>query len=319
MVSRKQITNFMTKFPAFCAFILLITALYIFGVFSPNGIRAVISNNIWSVQILKRYYQSPKSQFHPSTPPETHPHANLLLARYALSKGFVTDALAHLDPLVESADPYVLDTYAEILFLNNQFESACQIWSQLGREQTLEQVLRYAQEENLPDASFYAAQGLYQINPEKFTTNLASAYKAQLQPATATALLQESIQAYPSSNFQATWFRYLGDIFVQSQDYAAAESAFLQGLTIDPSDQKILRNLGLMYRGHTNQPEKALQVFEKMIALNPKEPYAYFLAAQTYESMDQLDHAVDLYQAVLNFDPENAEALTNLNRLSGVE
>lgn len=319
MVSRKLITNLLTRFPFLSAFILFITALFIIGLFLPNGIQAALTNNTWSVQILKHYYQSPESTSHPSMPPDSHTHANLLLARYALSKGAVSDALARLDPLTQSADPYVLDTYAEILFLNEQFESACQIWSQLGREQTLEQVLRYAQEEDLPDASFFAAQGLYQINPEKFTTNLASAYKAQRQPASATALLQESIQAYPSSNFQATWFRYLGDIFVQSQDFAAAESAFLQGLNIDPSDQKLLRNLVLMYRGHTNEPEKALQVFEKIIALNPKEPYAYFLAAQTYESIDQLDQAVDLYQAVLNFDPGNEEARTNLNRLSGLE
>lgn len=293
--------------------ILAILAILLVAFLLPNGLRAALANNLWSLKFLQGY-QDPSSQL--PVPPQTHTHAGLLLARRSLNQVDPDSALAYLLPQVNAADPYALDTYAEVLYLKGELEQACQIWADLGREQTLEQVLRQSQSNQDPQAYFHAARGLYHLNPEKFTPNLAAAYRNLSQNDQALALLNHSIQTYPASKDQSLWYRYLGDTYSQSQQYTEAESAYQQGLTKEPVDTKIYRNLGLLYRGQLNEPAKALECFLQMIELSPKDPYPYILSAQTYEALAQPDQALSLYQAILSFDSTNAEALKNIARLS---
>lgn len=297
-----------------CAFIFFV--LIIWGLMTPNGFRAAFANNLWSLKFLKSYYQPLSTSDQLQAPPNTHTHAGLLLARKSLSQGDLQSALAYLELQLQAADPYALDTYAELLYTNGQIEQACQIWADLKREQTLEQVLRQAQSAQDPQAYFYAAQALYHINPEKFTPNLAAAYSDLNQNDQALAILQQSIQTYPTSKNQALWYRYIADIYNRQGLYEQAEKAYRQSLEKDPQHVKSLRNLGLMYRSQLNQPEKALACFQEMIKLDPQDPYPYILAAQTHESLGQTDQALQLYQAVLNFDPDNEEALKSVIRLT---
>jgi len=293
--------------------VFLIAIVLIVGFLLPTGLRAAFANNLWSLKFLQAY-MSPFSQL--PEEPKTHPHAGLLLARNALNQGNISSALAYLQPQVQAADPYALDTYAEILFLDGQYEPASQIWSQLGREQTLEQVLRHAQANALSDAYFYAAQGLYHINPEKFTPNLSHAYTALNQNDQALAILQQSIQAYPSSENQALWYRYLGDIYTSTRQLELAESAYRISLELDPLNSKAWRNLGVFYRGQLKDLDQALICFQKMIEIDPKDTYAHILVAQTYESLGQKSNAIQAYQQVLNLDPNNGQAQKAIQSLT---
>ena len=292
----------------FTFILILLLILITFGLILPSGLRATITNNLWSI----RFLHGDVAQ----TPPATHPHADLFLARQAFDRGDIPQALARITPLVDAADPIAMHTYAGFLYADGGYEQAFDIWGTTGGEVTLEQAYREMQADGDKDAIFWASQNLYRINPEKFATTYVNALAAQNKSDQAMAILEETLEIYPDSRFRSIWWRYKADIHKAQGEYIKAESAYRQALLINPEELKALRDLGLMYRGQLNDTTNAIATFKQYIAQSPQEVYGYLLLAQTYEEAQMRDLAIQTYQRALKVDPANATAQAALQRLS---
>lgn len=301
-------------------FLFLITAgIVIWGILSPVGLRAALDNNAWSIDFIRQYYHLPGSRADLPTPPVTHANAGLLLSRKALLAGDYAQALAYIAPRTQSGDPLALDTYAQVQYLDGDLEGAVQTWIQLENKVTLEQLANAMLEQGRTDLAILCFRKLYELNPEKYTSSLAVTYKNNELFAEAIALFQQSIQDYPDSEYKVHWLRYLGDIYARQQKYAEAEATYLQAVATDPKDLRSWRNLGLMYSGSLKEYEKAADCFEKTIELAPDEISGYLWAAGAYEQAGLTDKALQTYQAALEIDSANADALAGVKRMTGAD
>ena len=78
--------------------------------------------------------------------------------------------------------------------------------------------------------------------------------------------LKAKTKAVPES--AAAWTA-LGNAYFDSDQYAAAIDAYTRSLQIEPDNADVLTDTGIMYR-KLGQPKKAVEMFEKAIAANPK-------------------------------------------------
>jgi tetratricopeptide (TPR) repeat protein len=287
------------------AILLILIAL---GIILPSGLRAAIANNLWSIRFIYGTTAQPA--------PDTHPHADLFLARQAYAQGDLDQAIDHIEPLAESTDPIIQHTYASLLYFQEDYEGAFEIWGAIGSELTLEQALREAQANGQGEVTYLASQNLYHINPDKFAANYVSALTTNGEYQQALAVLDQSLETFPDSRYLSIWWRYKADIYKAQGDYAEAEKAYRRALLLNPQEMKALRDLGLMYRGQLKDLNKAIAVFKEYIAASPQEVYGYILLAQTYEEAGQVEKARQTYQELLEIDPTNTTAQQALSRLS---
>lgn len=294
----------------------LLLAALVWGFLTPNGIRAAIANNAWSLAFIRQYFNPTSAQPALPAPPKTHPYAALLLARQALRNANPDLAESCLLPLVQKADPLALNIYAETQYTQGHYPQAIAAWQTLGNANTLEKIAADLSAKGLPDSELLAYQALYAINPEKYTANLAGTLKNNAQSKQALDLLDTSLETFPHSTWISTWLRYKGDIMLQQQNYSEAEAFYLQSVAQDPNEVKAWRNLGFMYLGATFEPLKAINCFEKLTQVAPQESYYYLLLAQAYEQSAQPAKALATYQALLALDPTNKEAQQAIDRLS---
>jgi cytochrome c-type biogenesis protein CcmH/NrfG len=61
----------------------------------------------------------------------------------------------------------------------------------------------------------------------------------------------------------------LGNTYFDSNQYAAAIDAYTRSLQIEPGNPDVLTDAGIMYR-KIGQPQKAVELFDKAIAANPR-------------------------------------------------
>ena len=201
--------------------IALIIILITIGMIIPDGLRAAIANNAWSIAFIKGESSSGMpSQV--TSPPATHRHARILLARSALARDDTEQALFYISPLAASSDRLALDMVANILYRQGDYENALDIWKAMNYEGKLYNASRELTGKDLQDPAFYANQRLYELNPEKFATNYVNSLRKQNNYLSAISILQDAIIKYPQSSFRVYWFLYLGDIYRSQQQYAQA-------------------------------------------------------------------------------------------------
>ena len=300
----------------FRLFRLSLLVLIIIGLIMPDGLRAAIANNAWSIGFIKGEPSSDTpSQVTP--PPATHRHARILLARSALVRDDIEQALSYISPLADSSDQLALDMYANILYRQRDYKNAVDIWNAMNNEGKLYNASRELTGKDLHDPALYVNQILYEFNPEKFTTNYASSLRNQNNHLLAISILQDSITKYPHSTFRVHWFRYLGDIYRSQGKYTQAEDAYQQGLLEFPEDSRTWRNFNLMCQAHLNNLELRVTCYEKLLGINPTDPDFYASAGETFEAFGLYDQAFSAYQSALKFDPLHQAATQGLERLSG--
>jgi len=93
-----------------------------------------------------------------------------------------------------------------------------------------------------------------------------------------------------------------------------AERLFDAAAVDDPKDPHVWYALGLLYRNE-NQPEKALEAFQKVAALRPGDPDTHYMIASVDFELNNLAAAKAEYQKALDLDPHHASALFGLARV----
>jgi len=69
--------------------------------------------------------------------------------------------------------------------------------------------------------------------------------------------------------------------------------------------------MGMKY-GNIGQYKKAIEVYEKVIKINPQDCYAYYNMGIDYGKLEEYDKAIASYKKALELNPEDYQAYTNL-------
>lgn len=85
----------------------------------------------------------------------------------------------------------------------------------------------------------------------------------------------------------------------------------------DPNHLGALRQLGF-YSMQTNQFEKAISRFEKIVEVNPEEVIAYYMVGQAYEGLGNKDEAVKAYQKYAEIETDESKISAVLERIKEI-
>jgi len=290
--------------------------ILVFGLIDPNGLRAALANNIWSVAVIQNFFDENSITQEQTPAPATHAHASLFLARLASHKGDLDQAIAIISPQATTSDPIALDVLAGLYYQQGSYEAAINTWDILGDSLSLEGAAHEQLAAGRPNLVALANQGLYKINPEKYTSSLALALDRLGNSDTGITLLGQSIQNYPNSPQLYKWYRYTGDIHSHQQEWLEAENAYQQALILNRNDAKTWRNFNVLCAGQKNDLDRSAACYQNLIELKPKDPDIYASAGQVFEAVNLSGQAQKAYENTLAIDPSNLDALEGLQRLS---
>ena len=171
---------------------IIFLTIILFGLFLPNGIRAAVFNNLWSVRFIKGAYAQGGVDPRAFSPPATHKHAGMLLANQALKQGDVPMAVEYMAPLLGASEPLVRHTIANLYFLQGQVAPAVDIWKDIGRFHTLEQAYRQLE----GDDQILALQAAYDLFPERYARPLVSVLLTRADQLSKGGQTEEAIIIY---------------------------------------------------------------------------------------------------------------------------
>ena len=251
------------------------------GLLEPTALRAAVANNLWSLRFIRQAYPDRLPTAELAPPPATHLRAGMLLAHQALKAEDLNLAVTYLAPLYTSSDRLVIDTYADVLFLQGNIPEAVEIWKELGKWFTLEQAYRVLEGDDL----ILALEAAYELRPETYARSLINAKLTR-----AKTLLEEA-------------------------QYPQAVAAYQEVITRFPSDGKAYSGLAQAY-WQNGQQEQALAAIEEGWELNAENARYFIDAARLYEEMGLADRALDAYRVALTIEPGNTAALEGIERLS---
>ena len=83
------------------------------------------------------------------------------------------------------------------------------------------------------------------------------------------------------------------------------------GILKFPENQYFFANL-VDYYSSSNQPEKAMEFADNMLAKDPNNKLYLYVKAYLFHNMKEYDQAIDFYKKTIAADPEYAEAYSNL-------
>ena len=244
--------------------------------------------------------------------------AHRALAGVAIHRGDATALAQEADQIIslqpESPDGYLLRAVAEIDrkqfamaegYIKKSLEKAPQnpaAYVQLGN-------LRMAQKKPAEAQKAYQ-QGLDQDpNSSDALGGVLNVYLLQKQPDKAIATANAQLAKNPKSS---AFHIMLGHLLVdQKKDLAGAEAEFKRAAELDKNNVEALVSLG-MVQNQRGAADQALATYLDASKANPKEVIFYLLAGGIYENQRNWDKAKQVYQKVLELQPDNALASNNL-------
>lgn len=157
------------------------------------------------------------------------------------------------------------------------------------------------------------------VGPSDVLYQLAQA-QAALPTAEATALealYSEALQVntFIDQNPAAAYYAY-GRLLEDQARPTEALAAFQQAVTIDPLRYWAFVELGTLAWSAERDRARAETALNTAIDLRPNEPAAYLLLARIYRQNNDRATARELYEQVLAFAPQNADALRGLENLN---
>ena len=271
----------MKKYFAIIAAILTILA----ALFAPKGTMAAFSNNLWSLNVVHRLVNS-TDPIEPNIP-NHHAGGGLILARHALKNDDPQKAEILIRPSAQKKDTIAMYALAEALFEQGKYEEALAIWRSLENDNPLR----------------YAAAGIRNRNPERLDLRL-KAYQlaAELRP----TLYAESI--FSTTLQFAKSLRDAGQI-TESLPYYQNLVEKYPGKCITyfelAKTYDLLEELSL-----------AIISIERGISCSPQDLDFYFLAGELYSKAENPSKALEVYQKVLTINPGNETAIEFIQQLS---
>jgi tetratricopeptide (TPR) repeat protein len=169
--------------------------------------------------------------------------------------------------------------------------------------------LRISQE-RLPDAQKAFQQALdLDPNASDALGGVLNIYLMQKQPDKALAAAKAQIAKSPNSSPFHLMYGHL--LEQQNHDLRGAEAEYRRALELDKNNVEAYEKLGLV-QGLEGSPDQALQTFLDAAKRNPKEITLYLLAGNVYEGKHDWENARQMYQRVLEVQPQNPLASNNL-------
>ena len=160
-----------------------------------------------------------------------------------------------------------------------------------------EAVQQYERALQIDNANFDALRGLIDV------------YVGLKQFDQAHSRIDQAIGARPNS----AGLHYLkSHIYGFQRNAEAAEASLKRTLEIDPTYSLATRTLGTLYL-NTNQPERAIEEYRKLIEKRPNEDAAsYWMIGMIQDGRQEYDKAVEAYKQALAIDPNFDFAANNL-------
>ncbi len=293
-------------------FYFLLIGLIVWGFINPDGNRAAVANNKWSLSFVENYYEEDSTWQALPDPPTSHPHAKLLLARKAIDSGDDNLALKYITPLVGPDNPMVTNTYAEIEYRQGNHTEAINAWKMTGNIEVLHQITMELRDKGLLDVALYASQCRYSLDKETTTAMLASLYAQRNDNSIAIELLDQAMENFPdSSNFQR-WVGMKSSIrLTEANSYARqglikeAELAYQQSVTVDPYNWVAWKNFGWFYYNSLNDINSAIMCFEREVNANPEIGEGQFDLARMYATQKEMESAIYWFEEAIEIKPDN--------------
>ena len=265
--------------------LILIPIILIWGLLAPNGIRAAIHNNAWSLAIVRNAANKTTPFVDIDLPPATHARAGLIMTLQALKNDDIDLALSTLAPLLNPNDRLVIETFAEICFLQGDYTKAILLWKLLGQYITLEQVPRVLSKEDNIDDVILAYKSANEIVPERYTISLLRIMRTQANQ------------------------------FIMENQYEQAIDVYLEMLSLFPEEGSVYIDLAWVYFLN-DQPDLTEQTIEQGRYLSTEKASYYISTAYVYELMALPEKALEAYKLALEIDPFSTNAQKGIESLS---
>lgn len=107
---------------------------------------------------------------------------------------------------------------------------------------------------------------------------------------------------------------YLGDAYVELNDYAKAQQELEKAVAADPSSALVHRDLGIVYASQ-GRNEDAVKELQQAIALDPNDVAPHWRLAKLYQSMGRKDEAKAEFTKASAMNKQSSQAL--YQKLSG--
>jgi len=156
--------------------------------------------------------------------------------------------------------------------------------------------------------SFWQKTAVSSSDSLRVRYNLGNAYFYQDRPEAAIEAYRSALKINPKDE---QVYINLGVVHRALGDINEAIGAFKKAIEIKPQSQEAYFNLGAVYNGLGRQGE-AIEAFKKSLEIDPKNAEAYNYLGSIYESMTKYTEAVDYYSRAIKINPLFAEAYHNL-------
>lgn len=190
----------------------LLIIILAWGLISPQGLRAAIANNIWSITFINHFYSGQSIDSNLPLPPSTHTQAGLFLSSLNTHQAKYDQALADLVPLVESDDPLAMRNYANILYFQQKYSDAFKVWEEMGEKLPLLEAVGELHRMHRKDLVVLAYQSLYTIDPEEFAAQFSYLLIEKKDYSTASEILQNAMNEFPNAKDYEKWLNLLAQI-----------------------------------------------------------------------------------------------------------
>lgn len=132
-----------------------------------------------------------------------------------------------------------------------------------------------------------------------FATNQTQSKEDQM--AAAITSLEATVTAKPD-DFQS-WVQ-LGHLYFDTSQYEKAISAYNTSLKYHSGDANLITDLGVMYR-RTNQPQKAVEMFQKAQAMDPQhQPSRFNEGIVRFYDLKDTQGAIASWEELLTINPD---------------
>nr|WP_054691846.1 tetratricopeptide repeat protein [Geotalea toluenoxydans] len=124
--------------------------------------------------------------------------------------------------------------------------------------------------------------------------------------------LQELVRAYPDF---ALAHNDLGVLYSNTGEMEKALAHYEEAARLEPANVNIQKNLADLYHIVMGRTEEALQIYVKLLAVQPKDLEVLSALANLCLSLDRLDDAGYFFTRALEVEPWNAEIRQSLQAL----
>jgi FkbM family methyltransferase len=107
----------------------------------------------------------------------------------------------------------------------------------------------------------------------------------------------------------------LGVLYYQASEKEKAHQLYEKAVQLDPGNMVFQKNLADFYCVEMGRVEDALQIYVKILELNPQDIETLLITGHICVALHNFEDAKVFYRRVLELEPQNEDAQSNLNKL----